>query len=401
MDFLRRNTFTTSISNITLPNLDQLLEKLTPAQPRPNENATSAQTSSPKETTTSQKEVVSDQSSKEKTEDAPITITSNKTQERLTAMKGSLSGFSTYVTKSVKEAATTAAAKIKTAVEEEQKTFTSFLKETDDSQERERQRKEKVSKLRVPWDRIPIDDPTTRAEVEHLIQSLTNNNRNFLNAPPDDVNFKFNFDLEENILLAKMCLDADKSLAGVRFKLVPSHISEGGFWRNYFYRIWVIKASYGVADESLRDDPESGPVHPVTQQISTAPSQIIVPPASSTPSVTPSRDVSVDSTENSSQAEAVVDGQSISVNSPPLESLYEDTQNFAQQSPPLDELEFVSDNFDSEEFVSVRDTLQEPEEKTEMKDWESDWNHMENDELDVEIDEEWEAEMRRELEAMK
>lgn len=107
MDFLRRNTFTTSISNINLPNLDQLLEKLTPAQPRPNENATSAQTSSPKETTTSQKEVVSDQSSKEKNEDAPTTVTSNKTQERLTAMKGSLSGFSTYVTKSVKEAATT------------------------------------------------------------------------------------------------------------------------------------------------------------------------------------------------------------------------------------------------------------------------------------------------------
>jgi len=57
--------------------------------------------------------------------------------------------------------------------------------------------------------------------------------------------FSFTFD-EYYIKVAQVCLNSDDGLRKARFYLVPKYIQEPGFWRNYFYRVYVIKQSFGV-----------------------------------------------------------------------------------------------------------------------------------------------------------
>lgn len=90
---------------------------------------------------------------------------------------------------------------------------------------------------------LPSDHPKLE-EIREQILGLTKNKRNFLNAPPEDANFQFNF--EDNVELAQACLKANKELENARFFLVPRKISEDKFWRNYFYRIYVIREAYGL-----------------------------------------------------------------------------------------------------------------------------------------------------------
>jgi len=45
-------------------------------------------------------------------------------------------------------------------------------------------------------------------------------------------------------------LEKDPNLNQARFALVPKHISEDLFWRNYFYRIHIIKQAYNILEES-------------------------------------------------------------------------------------------------------------------------------------------------------
>ncbi|KAL6081038.1 hypothetical protein STEG23_004676, partial [Scotinomys teguina] len=65
--------------------------------------------------------------------------------------------------------------------------------------------------------------------------------RNFLRDPPAGV--QFNFDFDQMYPVALVMLQEDELLSKMRFALVPKLVKEEVFWRNYFYRISLIKQS--------------------------------------------------------------------------------------------------------------------------------------------------------------
>ncbi|CAH0551020.1 unnamed protein product [Brassicogethes aeneus] len=62
--------------------------------------------------------------------------------------------------------------------------------------------------------------------------------RNFLRSPPEGIEYVFNYDISYPVAFA--VLKQDNNLEKMRYKLVPSNISEINFWRNYFYRVSLI-----------------------------------------------------------------------------------------------------------------------------------------------------------------
>lgn len=108
----------------------------------------------------------------------------------------------------------------------------------------------KQSGYSYPW------EPKTRfsTEIRERILRLPEENNTFLVPPPVEVNFTFDF--ETNADAAIKMLEADPALEKKRFELVPRQLDENTFWKNYFYRVELIKRSYG-ADEELAQNVES------------------------------------------------------------------------------------------------------------------------------------------------
>lgn len=86
---------------------------------------------------------------------------------------------------------------------------------------------------------------TDEESVKQQILSLSADKRNFVRSPPAAVQFDFNF--EEMHPVAEAVLQEDKNLQGMRFELVPKLVNEETFWRNYFYRVSLIKQSIQLA----------------------------------------------------------------------------------------------------------------------------------------------------------
>jgi hypothetical protein len=79
------------------------------------------------------------------------------------------------------------------------------------------------------------------ARLKQEIMELSTDSRNFLRSPPAGVDFQFDFHFAYPVALAT--LDEDEHLREMRFKLVPTRIREEDFWKNYFYRVSLIKQS--------------------------------------------------------------------------------------------------------------------------------------------------------------
>ncbi|XP_053742388.1 synapse-associated protein 1-like isoform X2 [Synchiropus splendidus] len=77
--------------------------------------------------------------------------------------------------------------------------------------------------------------------IQHQILSLSADKRNFLRDPPAGVQFQF--DYEQMYPVAMVMLEEDELLQKMRFHLVPKEVKEEVFWKNYFYRISLIKQS--------------------------------------------------------------------------------------------------------------------------------------------------------------
>jgi len=143
----------------------------------------------------------------------------------------SFTSFFSAVTSTVLETAT----KLKDVVveatqdfEREQKTFV----EQKASYEKENSR---IGAEAVPPWRGLHDEEALKSQII----ALSADKRNFLIAPPNDT--EFGFDLSVYFPIAKEIMKEDPKLADMRFQLVPKHITEPLFWRNYFYRVSLIK----------------------------------------------------------------------------------------------------------------------------------------------------------------
>ncbi|XP_012135182.1 synapse-associated protein 47kD isoform X2 [Megachile rotundata] len=89
----------------------------------------------------------------------------------------------------------------------------------------------------APWVGAPNED-VLREEC----LSLSTDKRNFLRPPPEGVDFPWDFEAVQPMAEATLALDPN--LKDMRFQLVPKVISEENFWRNYFYRVSVLRQSH-------------------------------------------------------------------------------------------------------------------------------------------------------------
>merc|ERR1712083_424843 len=78
------------------------------------------------------------------------------------------------------------------------------------------------------------------------ILSLSNDKRNFVRAPPSGVSFEFDYSSVSATAMA--LLHEDPQLENMRYELVPKKVKEDEFWRNYFYRVSLIKQSFDLKD---------------------------------------------------------------------------------------------------------------------------------------------------------
>jgi len=76
-------------------------------------------------------------------------------------------------------------------------------------------------------------------EMKKQILQLSMESRNFLRSPPTGI--QFNFEMDHYFPTAIATLKEDKNLRKMRFALVPTKVKEELFWRNYFYRVSLIK----------------------------------------------------------------------------------------------------------------------------------------------------------------
>lgn len=77
--------------------------------------------------------------------------------------------------------------------------------------------------------------------MKKQILALSSDKRNFLRNPPSGVQYAFDFNVSSPV--AMVMLQEDSKLKEMRFELVPKQITEEAFWRNYFYRVSLIKQS--------------------------------------------------------------------------------------------------------------------------------------------------------------
>jgi len=94
--------------------------------------------------------------------------------------------------------------------------------------------------------------------LKEQVLALSTDKRNFVRSPPAGVQFQF--ELEAFMPQATALLKEDPELEKRRYELVPKAITEETFWRNYFYRVSLIRQSCelsSLAQEGQTGGPDS------------------------------------------------------------------------------------------------------------------------------------------------
>lgn len=162
---------------------------------------------------------------------------SQETQKMMTSaltFGNYLFGVATEASKKVSEKVTETATNIKKTVEEK-----SIIGDLNREQEEflQKKRERQAGDACVPpW--IGYQESDT---MKQQILALSTDKRNFLRNPPAGV--QFNFDFDHHFPVAMATLKEDENLQKMRFELVPKSLKEEVFWRNYFYRVSLIKQS--------------------------------------------------------------------------------------------------------------------------------------------------------------
>lgn len=164
--------------------------------------------------------------------------------------------FATSATKKISESVVETAQTIKKSVEDgkiEGIIDKTFLGDFQKEQEKfVQENKAKKSEVAVPpW--VGYNEEET---IQQQILALSADKRNFLRDPPAGV--QFHFDMEQMYPLAAVMLEEDQLLNRMRFDLVPKHVKEEVFWRNYFYRVSLIKQSAQLTALAAQQQQQDG-----------------------------------------------------------------------------------------------------------------------------------------------
>ncbi|XP_076840820.1 synapse-associated protein 1 isoform X2 [Brachyhypopomus gauderio] len=156
-------------------------------------------------------------------------------------LSGYILNFASSATKKISESVTETAQSIKKSVEEGN--IDGIIDKTilgDFQKEQEKFVQEKNAKKTdaavPPW--VGYSEEET---IQQQILALSADKRNFLRDPPAGVHY--HFDVEQMYPIALVMLQEDELLNRMRFDLVPKLVKEEVFWRNYFYRVSLIKQS--------------------------------------------------------------------------------------------------------------------------------------------------------------
>jgi len=93
----------------------------------------------------------------------------------------------------------------------------------------------------APWIGYQEEDA-----MKAKILSLSCDRRTFVRAPPSGVTFDFDYASVSSTALA--LLKEDPKLSEMRYEFVPKVVKEDEFWKNYFYRVNLIKQSFDLKD---------------------------------------------------------------------------------------------------------------------------------------------------------
>ncbi|XP_065907438.1 synapse-associated protein of 47 kDa-like [Dysidea avara] len=136
--------------------------------------------------------------------------------------------------------------------------FTEF--QTKQKQFIRQQQKEKDAAV-PPWVGYNEEE-----QMKTQILALSSDQRNVLRPPPSGVPFYFNF--QHSYPVAMAILAEDPALQKLRFELVPKKLTEEQFWKNYFYRVSLIKqslqsnlASVRPAEQDTGEDQHESAAH--------------------------------------------------------------------------------------------------------------------------------------------
>lgn len=156
-------------------------------------------------------------------------------------LSGYIFNFASSATKKISESVAETANSIKKSVEEGK--IDGIIDKTilgDFQKEQEKFVQEKNAKKSdtavPPW--VGYSEEET---IQQQILALSADKRNFLRDPPAGVQFQF--DVDQMYPIALVMLQEDELLNRMRFDLVPKQVKEEVFWRNYFYRVSLIKQS--------------------------------------------------------------------------------------------------------------------------------------------------------------
>lgn len=173
------------------------------------------------------------------------------------------------VGKMVTEKAAATAKNVKQTVEE-RTIIGEFEKEQEKFVSENRDRHSKSEVAVPPWVGFNEEE-----QMKSQILALSSDKRNFVRNPPSGVQFDFDFSTSYPVAMAM--LQEDQKLNKMRFELVPKHVKEEIFWRNYFYRVSLIKQSAQLSSleqEREAEQPKPAPsMKSSTQELSSSPTE--------------------------------------------------------------------------------------------------------------------------------
>ncbi|XP_069006875.1 synapse-associated protein 1-like isoform X1 [Embiotoca jacksoni] len=174
--------------------------------------------------------------------------------QKAKGFSGSMFTFASSATKKLSESVVETAQTLKKSVEEGK--INGLIDKTilgDFQKEQEKFVQEKNAKkfgaAVPPW--VGYNEEDT---IQQQILALSADKRNFLRDPPAGV--QFHFDFEQMYPIAMVMLGEDELLRKMRFHLVPKQVKEEVFWKNYFYRVSLIKQSAQLTALAAQQDAE-------------------------------------------------------------------------------------------------------------------------------------------------
>ncbi|VDL66193.1 unnamed protein product [Nippostrongylus brasiliensis] len=111
----------------------------------------------------------------------------------------------------------------------------------------------RLSEVGDPWEGLPDTELAKKKILE-----LSLNPSNFTREAPGESEY----DVGAQQAMAKRLIEIDPNLRRVRFELVPKQVKEEQFWRNYFYRVSLVRRSV-IQKTSGRSTPSASLVDEV------------------------------------------------------------------------------------------------------------------------------------------